>query len=187
MFLYLMGDNPVLPSTFILTLLSLVGLFFFVKASVKDRTRQSQYQFPQPADTVLVNLGQYFQQRAYQVAAVNDQATQVTLTGEARPSVFLASLLTGLVIVGLMCLGLVLAMLLPELGFRCLGVVVFAPLATWFYWQKAAKSESIAIQVLPPSQSEPNPNCLLAITAHRDELRALEAAWQLKPIGGVGH
>jgi hypothetical protein len=182
-----MGDNPVLPSTLILTLLSLVGLFFFVKASVKDRTRQSRYQFTQSADTVLVNLGQHFQQRAYRVTAINDQATQITLTGEARPSLFLASLLTGMVVVGLMCLGLVLSILLPQVGFRCLGVVVFAPLAPWFYWQKAAKSESIAIQVLPPSQPEPSPNCLLAITAHRDELRALEAAWQLKPLGGGGH
>jgi hypothetical protein len=33
-------NTAVLPSTFVLTLLLAVGLFFFIKASVKDRTEQ---------------------------------------------------------------------------------------------------------------------------------------------------
>jgi Flp pilus assembly protein TadB len=180
-----MVDTPVLTSTLLLTLLLFVGLFFFVKASVKDRTQQSRYGFSQSADTVLVELGQYFQTRAYRVMAVNDNATQVTLAGQVRPSLFLASLLTGLVVVGLMCLSLVLATLLPQIGLGFLGIVVFAPLATWFYWQRAARQETIALQVLP--DTAPNHTCLLQVTAHRDELRALESTWQIQPIGGASH
>ncbi|HSF73309.1 MAG TPA: cofactor assembly of complex C subunit B, partial [Microcoleus sp.] len=33
-------NTAVLPSTFVLTLLLAVGLFFFIKASVKDRIEQ---------------------------------------------------------------------------------------------------------------------------------------------------
>lgn len=184
-----MADNPVLASTLLLTLLLLVGLFFFVKASVKDRTQQSQYGFNQSADTVLVELGQYFQGRAYRVTAVDDNATQVTLTGQVRPSLLLASLLTGLVGVGLMCLGLVLAILLPQIGLGWVGLVGLAPLATWFYWQKAARQETIVMQVLPnpDSGADSSQPCRLQVTAHRDELRALETTWQVRPLGGSGH
>jgi hypothetical protein len=181
-----MTDNPILLSTLLLTLLLLVGLFFFVKASVKDRTQQSQYRFTQSADTILVELGQYFQERAYRVMAVNDQATQVTLAGQVRPSLFLASLLTALVVVGLMCLGLVFSIALPQGGLGWLGLVALSPLATLFYWRKASRQENILINVVP----EQNPSltreaCLLSVTAHRDELRALETRWQIKSVNGA--
>ncbi|MEQ8754914.1 MAG: cofactor assembly of complex C subunit B, partial [Coleofasciculus sp. G1-WW12-02] len=35
-------STPILSSTFLLTLLLAVGLFFFIRASVKDRTQKVQ-------------------------------------------------------------------------------------------------------------------------------------------------
>lgn len=177
-------DRPVFSSTLFLTLLLFVGLFFFVKASVKDRIQSAAYQFDQPEDTVLIKLGEYFQQRAYRVTAVTPESGQITLEGKVRPSVFLATLLTLLVATGFACFGLVLSMLLPQLGWGGLGLLVLSPLATWFYWQKAERLETIRLRVLQPSQA-PNlspETCQIAVVGHRDELIALEATWQLERL-----
>ena len=64
-------DTAVLPSTFVLTLLLAVGLFFFIKASVKDRIEQVKLASESAQESLLTQLQEYFASRAYRVAAVD--------------------------------------------------------------------------------------------------------------------
>jgi hypothetical protein len=119
-------DTAVLPSTFVLTLLLAVGLFFFIKASVKDRIEQVKLASESAQESLLTDLQQYFADRAYRVAAVDAPNYKVTFEGFVRPSWFLAIFLTLLSAGGTLCLGLVLGMLVPQQGqiFLALGYFI---------------------------------------------------------------
>jgi len=106
-------NTAVLSSTFLLTLLLAVGLLFFIRASVKDRIQQVQLIAEEPEESLLSRLQQYFDQRAYRVAAVDAATNQVIFQGFVRPSWFLAIFLTVLAACGILCLSLVLSMLYP--------------------------------------------------------------------------
>lgn len=97
-------DNSFLNSTFLLTLLLLVGLFFFIRASIKDRIEVLQIRSDQPQESVLDQLQQYFTDRAYRVAAVDASQQTIRWEGQVRPSWFLAIFLSGLAAVGSSCL-----------------------------------------------------------------------------------
>lgn len=115
-------NSAIIPSTFLLILLLAVGLFFFIRASVKDRTEQVKLISEQAQESILQQLQAYFAQRAYRVAKVDDRENQVTFEGVVRPSFFLAVFLTLLAAAGTLCLALVLSMLIPDrtLVFLCL-------------------------------------------------------------------
>ncbi|NEQ63648.1 MAG: cofactor assembly of complex C subunit B, partial [Moorea sp. SIO4A1] len=102
-------NTTILASTLWLTLLLAVGLFFFIRASVKDRIQQVKLASPETEESLLNQLKQYFYQRAYQVAAVDAATNQVTFQGIVRPSWFLAIFLTVLAACGILCLSLVLS------------------------------------------------------------------------------
>ena len=104
-------DTTILSSTFLLTLLLAVGLFFFIRASVKDRTQQVQLIASEPEESLLARLQHYFEQRAYRVADVDAATRQVIFQGFVRPSWFLAIFLTVLAACGILCLSLVLSFL----------------------------------------------------------------------------
>ena len=71
-------DFTVLQSTFLLTFLLLVGLFFFIRASTKDRTEVMRLISEQDENTLMTSLKEYFRSRAYQVLAVDAAKNQVT-------------------------------------------------------------------------------------------------------------
>lgn len=119
--------TPVIPSTFVLTLLMVIGLFFFVRASTKDRIEQEKLIAEQEADSLLTQIQQHFASRAYRITALNREANQITFEGLVRPSWFLAIFLTLLTAVGLLCLGLVLSMAMPNLGKLFWGLVLLSP------------------------------------------------------------
>lgn len=180
-------NAAIIPSTLLLTVLLAVGLFFFIRASVKDRTQQVQLFCEQAEDDLIVQLEQYFTQRAYRVAALHPGQNQVTFEGIVQPSIFLAVFLTILATSGTLCLALVLSMLVPNLAQSFLGLVLFAPLAGVFYWQKARRSEQVSIQVesLPVPKSlnlslETKPQSQITVTAHRDEIAELQKTLALK-------
>lgn len=160
---------PVLSSTFFLTLLMTIGLFFFIRASVKDRTKQIRLVPTESEDILLKKLQQYFESRAYKITAVDAQNRQVAFKGFVKPSLFLATLLSFLAIVGLSCLALVLFLLFPTVHYFWL-LVAIAPLAGVFYWKKAGRWEEVLLQVT----SIPDSPNLVTVTAHRDELIQLQ-------------
>jgi Cofactor assembly of complex C subunit B len=169
-------NNTVLTSTFILTLLLAVGLFFFIRASTKDRIEQMVLTGESEAD-LLPRLQTYFSDRAYRIAAVDQDTDIITFEGLVSPSVFLAALLIGLAAIGAMCLALVLSMQFPEIGNVFLVLLVAAPLAGWFYWQGSARTEQVRLKV-EVSADAPS-STLIKISGHRDELAIFQSTLQL--------
>jgi Flp pilus assembly protein TadB len=165
---------PVLSSTLILTVLLAIGLFFFIRASTKDRIEVTRLVTAASEESLRETVQQYFTQRAYRLTAVDAAEQRIVYEGFVRPSVFLAVFLTSLAAIGCFCAALVLAYLFPE-GTRFFPVLVLvAPVAGAFYWKKSGRSEQVALRVEKlvaegmPSQS------LLTVTGHRDELAELK-------------
>ncbi len=175
-------NTTILSSTFLLTLLLAVGLFFFIRASVKDRTEQVRLIAQETEESLLTQLQQYFDQRAYRVAAVDAATHQVTFQGFVRPSWFLAIFLTSLAACGILCLSLVLSLLYPTLSYIFFALVFLAPVAGVFYWKKAGRSEQVCLKVESVSTQDTSPQSLITVTAHRDELQELQQALKLKPL-----
>jgi hypothetical protein len=175
-------NTAVLSSTFLLTLLLAVGLLFFIRASVKDRIQQVQLIAEEPEESLLSRLQQYFDQRAYRVAAVDAATNQVIFQGFVRPSWFLAIFLTVLAACGILCLSLVLSMLYPTFASVFLALVLLAPGAGVFYWKKAGRSEQVSLKVEAVPTQETSKQSLITVTAHRDELAQLQQALKLKPL-----
>lgn len=147
-----------------------IGLFFFIRASVKDRTKQIQLIPAESEDILLGRLQEYFEARAYKLTAVDRQNKQIVFKGFVQPSLFLAILLSLLALVGLFCLALVLSLLFSEVNNLFWLLMAIAPLAGVFYWQKAGRWEEVSLQVT----SAPDSSNLVTVTAHRDELIQLQ-------------
>lgn len=172
---------PVIPSTFFLTLLLGVGLFFFIKASVKDRTQQETLSAAEDADALLEHIQTYFSSRAYRPVAIDRQDNAITYEGIVRPSGFLAVFLTLLTAVGTLCLGLVLSMVVPAYGNWFLGLVLISPVAGWFYWRRAERPERVSLKLEAVIDSDSQTESIVRVTAHRDELITLKQTLGLKP------
>lgn len=170
---------PIISSTFFLTLLMMIGLFFFIRASVKDRTKEIQLLPSESEDVLLKTLQEYFEARAYQMTAIDAANKQITFRGFVQPSLFLAILLTILAVVGLSCLTLVLLLLFPQTYNSIFWLLLLlAPLAGIFYWRQAGRWEEILLKVIIKKDS---PN-LVGVTAHRDELIQLQANLPLQTV-----
>lgn len=199
-------QSPVLSSTFFLTLLMMIGLVFFIRASTKERIEVVQFAIAQPLDDALDKLQTYFLQRSYQaIDQDSDQdsdhthpastmqtriqcTTKRVFEGRVRPSIFLAILLFVLATVGCLCLALVLSILLPQWGAFVWFLVVLAPAASLFYWKKSSRVEQVSFKVEPlasPSslgpaksglESQGQPETKVTVMGHRDELASLQQA-----------
>ncbi len=170
-------DSSVLFSTFFLTLLLGVGLFFFIRAATKDRTQIVTLSSTQSSEQLLSMLQQYFADRAYHVEQVDPQENRVRLSGQVRPSLFLAVFLSLLAGIGALCLGLVFTMALPDYPYLWTIFIVFAPLAGRFYWQKASRTEQVSFVL--DAANQPATGSTLRVSAHRDELAELKRSLNL--------
>jgi len=148
----------------------MIGMFFFIRASVKDRTKQIQLLPDESEDILLTKLKEYFEARAYQLTSIDSEKKEVAFSGYVQPSIFLAILLSLIAIVGLSCLTLVLFLLFPDLNQSIWLLLSIAPAAGIFYWKKAGRWEKILLQVVA-QQNSPNS---IKIIAHRDELIQLQ-------------
>jgi hypothetical protein len=153
-----------------------IGLLFFIRASVKDRTQQIRLIAPDSIAKLLDELEAYFQERAYKAIAVEPEKNQITFQGFVRPSWFLTIFLSILAALGLFCLSLILAFLYPAIAPGFFILPLLSPLAGLFYWRKAGRWEKILLKIESESQK------LLTITAHRDELIELQAKLPLKVV-----
>lgn len=172
-------DLPILSSTVLLTLLLLVGLVFFIRASSKDRTEVVQLVSTQSKEATLEQLRRYFADRAYRITAI-DPNTGITFEGFVRPSGFLAVFLTLLAAVAMLCLSLVLTFLFPARAKLLPGLALLAPLAGVFYWKTSGRPETVRLTF--QSSLENPPQNLVTVTAHRDELAELQRSLPLTPI-----
>ncbi|MBD2579076.1 cofactor assembly of complex C subunit B [Oscillatoria sp. FACHB-1406] len=172
-------NSPILSSTFFLTILLLVGLFFFIRASVKPRTEQIQLAAELPEDVFLSQLQAYFEQRAYRLAALDREQQQITFQGFVRPSWFLAIFLSLLAALGLLCSSLILSFLYPERAAFFFALILLSPLAGWFYWKKAGRLEQVRLKIEAMDAESNRAKSLVTVTGHRDELAELQKAMQL--------
>ncbi|BAY23034.1 hypothetical protein NIES2100_27980 [Calothrix sp. NIES-2100] len=172
-------DTAILPSTFLLTLLLSVGLFFFIRASTKERTKTAQLISEEDEATLMPQLKEYFRGRSYRVAAVDREQNQVTFEGFVKPSWFLAVFLTLLAFTGLICLSLVLSMLFPSLSTIFLGLLLLSPMSGIYYWKKAGRLEKVSLK-METILNQQHSSSKITVTAHRDELIELQKALHLK-------
>jgi hypothetical protein len=84
----------------------LVGLFFFIRASVKDRTQEIRLVSEQAEISTMTQLQQYLQERSYRVVKVDTDHNQITFEG-CPTKYFSSPFLTMLAAVGSLCLALV--------------------------------------------------------------------------------
>lgn len=165
--------NAVLSSTFLLTLLLMVGLFFFIRASTKDRTEILRFTLNRKPSELKGELESYFCRRAYHLVNTDVESQKVTLSGTVRPSVFLVLFLSTLAAVGAFCFILVLATLFPGYGYIFSPLLLISPGAGWFYWKKARREETVTFEVDSGHENNLTPNSEVIVTAHRDELAIL--------------
>ena len=179
-------NNPVLSSILIPTILLGIGLFFFIRASAKDRTEQVILQSPQPEASLAAELKEYFTQRAYRLAKVDPETERAIFEGNVRPSWFMAIFLTLLAGVGLLCAIPIVSILAPQLAGASVGFVLLSPLAGLFYWRKADRLERVALKIescdLGNAAPQSAPQSQVTVQAHRDELANLKQALSLRPI-----
>ena len=175
-----MGDS-VVGSTLLLTLLLVVGLLFFIRASVKDRTQEVRLSSVQSNEWLLGELKQYFRDRAYQVTSIDADRNVVNLQGNVRSSLFLVFFLSGLALVGMICFVLVLEMTLPDGGVFWWVLLAIAPGAGYFYWKKANRPELVSFRLESDTQEGAS---VITLQAHRDEVEALREALELELLEG---
>ncbi len=164
---------PVFSSTLILTLLMMVGMVFFIRASAKDRTQTVEFGSEVAEVDLLDQLKDYFDQRAYQVTQVDADSGWITLLGLVRPSLFIAVFVSAMAAVGLLCLGLMTSYTLGWSESQVLGLLLLSPLAGLFYWRKAGRPEEVRFS-LKPSAADPY-QTQLTVVAHRDEVLQLRS------------
>jgi hypothetical protein len=163
-------NDPARASTLLLSSLMVIGLFFFIRASTKDRIEVAQFTSMQEADALRQAVMSYFYSRAYQPPSKDlndklddslqpafDAAPKVTkgavvvngttLVGLVSPSLFMAAFLSALAAVGLACLSLIVATLFPAWGGWLLALVGASPLAGVFYWKKSSRPETVVLRV----------------------------------------
>ena len=171
-------NSTILASTLLLTLLSCVGLFFFIRASTKDRTQQVKFVSDSSETSLMTQLQQYMQQRSYQVTRVDAENNSVTFEGFVRPSVFLAIFLSILAAVGFLCLALVWSILFPSWSLVFLSLVFLSPAAGIFYWKKAARNEQVSLKL--ENTSSDRQQSQVTVIAHRDEVIEMARSIKLK-------
>ncbi|NMG57725.1 cofactor assembly of complex C subunit B [Geitlerinema sp. P-1104] len=172
-------DTVSLNSIAVPTLLMAVGLFFFIRASVKDRTEVLSLASDRPPESLSRQLKDYLCERSYRVAGFDPEQNCVTFEGKVRASWFLAIFLSFLAAIGFLCVALVLATLIPRLSQGIIALVFLSPLAGVFYWQRANRREQVLVTVKDEEKTSPMRNAegsLATIVGHRDELAALQRA-----------
>ena len=171
-------STSVIPSTFFLTILMTIGLVFFIRASVKDRIQVIKLASDQSETSLLTQLRQYFDQRAYRVMSLDATKNEVIFEGTVRPSLFLAVFLVLLAAAGALCLVLMLSYLFPAQSKLWLSLLLLPPLAGVFYWRGAGRSEQVSLKI--ESVPDAATKSLITVKAHRDELAELQRILRLK-------
>ena len=160
-------------STLFLTILLAIGLVFFLRAASKDRTTVVHVQSPLPPLEVLKGISFWLEDRGWKRNGGNIEEKLLLFNGSVASSTFLTIFLSCLGGLGSACLGLVLIQLYPSLSWWPLLLTgIGSPLAGFVYRIKANREESLELKLI---SSEISNISILRITAHRDELIAIQS------------
>ena len=161
-----------LNSTLLLTILLAIGLFFFLRASSKDRTTVVEISSSQKPVKVLNVLYEWLNLRGWkQIGGDFDQRILI-FKGQVVSSKFLAIFLGILGGFGSCALGLVIIQIYPALGWwPILLGFIGGPLSGMVYFKKSAREEKFELRLI---NKDDDVMTFLRLRAHRDELISLE-------------
>ena len=161
-----------LNSTLLLTVLLAIGLFFFLRASSKDRTTIVEISSSQKPLIVLNDLYEWLNLRGWkQIGGDFDQRILI-FKGQVISSKFLAIFLGVLGGFGSCALGLVVIQIYPVFGWwPILLGLIGGPLAGLVYFKKSAREEKFELKLINKDDDE---TTFMRLRAHRDELISLE-------------
>ena len=169
--------NYSLKSTFLLTILLSIGLFFFLRASSKDRTTTIEISTETEQIDTLNIICSWLRLRGWnQVGGDIDQKT-LTFKGQVISSNSLAIFLSVLGGLGSCSLGLVIRQIYPSLSWWPILLGLFGgPISGIIYLKKSKREETFEFRLVDTFDRSTK----LRLRAHRDELISLEKELQDK-------
>ena len=162
-----------LNSTLLLTILLAVGLFFFLRASSKDRTTIIEITSSKTPVEVLDVMYEWLNLRGWkQIGGDFDQRILI-FKGQVVSSKLLAIFLSLLGGFGSCALGLVIIQIYPTFGWwPILLGLIGGPLSGMIYFKKSAREEKFELKLISNDENEVMTS--MRLRAHRDELISLE-------------
>ena len=162
-----------LNSTFLLTILLAIGLFFFLRASSKDRTTVIEITSSQKPLEVLNIMYEWLNLRGWKQTGGDFNQRILIFKGHVVSSKLLAIFLSLLGGFGSCSLGLVFIQIYPTLGWwPILLGLIGGPLSGIIYFRKSAREEKFELKLISSDDNEEM--TLMRLRAHRDELISLE-------------
>ena len=170
-----------LNSTLLLTILLFIGLFFFLRASSKDRTTTVEVTSSKKPVEVLNLICNWLTLRGWKQIGGDTDKQILSFKGQVISSKFLAIFLSILGGLGSCSLGLVIVQLYPNLNWWPLLLgIIGGPLSGIIYFKKSSREETFEFRLV---DNEKYKKTNLRLRAHRDELIALET--ELKETLGL--
>ena len=161
-----------LNSTLLLTILLAIGLFFFLRASSKDRTTVVEITSSQKPVKVLNDLYEWLDLRGWKQTGGDFNQRILIFKGQVVSSKFLAIFLGMLGGFGSCALGLVIIQIYPGLSWwPILLGLIGGPLSGMVYFKKSAREEKFELRLI---NKDDDVMTFLRLRAHRDELISLE-------------
>ena len=161
-----------LNSTLLLTILLSIGLFFFLRASSKDRTTVVEITSSQKPVKVLNVIYEWLNLRGWKHTGGDFDQRILTFKGQVISSKSLAIFLSMLGGFGSCALGLVIIQIYPLLGWwPILLGLIGGPLSGIIYFKKSAREEKFELRLISSDDEEITS---MRLRAHRDELISLE-------------
>ena len=169
--------NYSLKSTFVLTILLSIGLFFFLKASSKDRTTTIEIFTEKDQIDTLNIICSWLRLRGWNQVGGNVDQKTLTFKGQVSSSNLLAIFLSVLGGLGSCSLGLVIRQIYPNLSWWPIVLgLIGGPISGIIYSKKSKREETFEFRLL----DEFDKSTKLRLRAHRDELISLEKELQDK-------
>ena len=170
--------NYYLGSTLLLTVLLAIGLFFFLKASSKDRTTTIDISSCKKNLEVLDEVCNWLKLRGWQQIRVNSDKKTLTFRGQVVSSKSLALFLSILGGLGSCALGLVLVQIYPFLNWwPILLGLIGGPISGFVYSKNSQREEIFEFKLINENEYK---FTQLRLRAHRDELIAFENELKVK-------
>ena len=162
-----------LNSTLLLTILLAIGLFFFLRASSKDRTTIVEISSSQPPVKVLNGLYEWLNLRGWKQTGGDFEQRILIFKGQVVSSKLMAIFLAILGGFGSCALGLVIIQIYPLLGWwPILLGFIGGPLSGMVYFKKSAREEQFELRLI--NKDDQDKITFMRLRAHRDELISLE-------------
>ena len=161
-----------LNSTLLLTVLLAIGLFFFLRASSKDRTTVVEITSSKKPIEVLNVMYEWLDLRGWQQLGGDFDQRILIFKGQVISSKLLAIFLSLLGGLGSCALGLVIIQIFPTLGWwPILLGFIGGPLSGIIYFKKSSREEKFELRL---TSSDDEEITSMKLRAHRDELISLE-------------